>query len=115
MDTSRGLYFSHTMLTLAAATQKQGIALAPRFMIEDYLASGTLAIVDERELVTPAGYYVVWPTRANPAITVLTGPEHPSRIALPVAPEVAITDWTPQPPLEGVDRWPLARQRVTTH
>ena len=68
VDTARGLYFSHTMLTLAAAAQKQGIALAPRFMIEDDLAAGTLAIVDERELVTPTGYYVVWPTRANLSI-----------------------------------------------
>ena len=69
VDSSRGLYFSHTMLTLAAATQRQGIALAPRFMIEDDLREGILRVVDERELVTPAGYYAVWPSNRDLSAT----------------------------------------------
>jgi LysR family glycine cleavage system transcriptional activator len=69
VDASRGLYFSHTMLTLAAAVQRQGIALAPRFMVQDDLDAGVLRVVDERELVTPAGYYVVWPSHANLSAT----------------------------------------------
>jgi LysR family glycine cleavage system transcriptional activator len=65
VDTARGLYFSHTMLALAAAMQRQGVALAPRFMVQDDLEGRALQVIDERELVTPAGYYVVWPSHAN--------------------------------------------------
>jgi LysR family glycine cleavage system transcriptional activator len=65
VDTSHGLYFSHTILALASALQGQGVALAPRFMVEDELAARTLTVVDERELVTGSGYYVVWPMAAS--------------------------------------------------
>lgn len=61
IDTTRGLYFSHTLLALTSAMQGQGVALAARFMIEEELAAKTLVVLDERELVTGSGYYVVWP------------------------------------------------------
>lgn len=61
IDTTRGLYFSHTMLALTAALQGQGVALTPRFLVEEELGSRALSVVDARELVTGSGYYLVWP------------------------------------------------------
>jgi LysR family transcriptional regulator, glycine cleavage system transcriptional activator len=61
VDATRGLHFSHTMLALAAAKQGQGVALAPRFLVEDELRQGALVVVDTLKIVTPYGYHVVWP------------------------------------------------------
>ena len=61
VDATRGLHFSHTMLVLAAARQGQGVALAPKFLLEDELRSGALVVVDPQEAVVPYSYYLVWP------------------------------------------------------
>ena len=61
VDATRGLHFSHTMLVLAAARQGQGVALAPRFLLEEELRSGALVIVDPLEAVVPYSYHLVWP------------------------------------------------------
>ncbi len=61
IDTAKGLYFSHTMLALASAMQGQGIALTPRYFVEEELDDKRLVIVDARELVTGIGYWIAWP------------------------------------------------------
>ena len=60
VDATRGLHLSHTMLVLGAAKQAQGVALVPRFLVEDELAAGSLARADDYELQVPIGYYLVW-------------------------------------------------------
>lgn len=60
MDVARGLYFSHTILALSSTLQGQGVTLVPRFMVREELDSGTLEVVDTRELKTGSGYYLAW-------------------------------------------------------
>ena len=60
VDATRGLHLSHTMLVLGAAKQAQGVALVPRFLVEDELAADTLALADDFELQVPIGYHLAW-------------------------------------------------------
>ena len=73
VDVARGLFFSHTMLALDAASDGQGIALAPPCMAERELARGTLTVVDPRGYAPGPGIWLAWPRRGlrtlSPAAT----------------------------------------------
>ena len=73
VDVARGLFFSHTMLALDAASDGQGIALAPPCMAERELARGTLTVVDPRGYAPGTGIWLAWPRRGlrtlSPAAT----------------------------------------------
>ena len=73
VDVARGLFFSHTMLALDAASEGQGIALAPPCMAERELARGTLTVVDPRGYAPGSGIWLAWPRRGlrtlSPAAT----------------------------------------------
>lgn len=73
VDVARGLFFSHTMLALDAASEGQGVALAPPCMAERELARGTLAVVDPRGYAPGSGIWLAWPRRGlrtlSPAAT----------------------------------------------
>lgn len=73
VDVARGLFFSHTMLALDAASEGQGVALAPACMAERELARGTLTIVDPRGYAPGSGIWLAWPRRGlrtlSPAAT----------------------------------------------
>ena len=69
VDVARGLFFSHTMLALDAASEGQGIALAPPCMAERELARGTLAIVDPRGYAPGSGIWLAWPRRGLRTLT----------------------------------------------
>ena len=60
IDASRGLFFSHEMLTHDAALSGQGIALANPFLIEPELSAGRLTIAVDAPLITGKRYLVVW-------------------------------------------------------
>jgi hypothetical protein len=49
----------------------------------------------------------VWPSRTNPTLRVLTGPEAPSRLVVPAAPDDVVAPFTPEPQKPGADRAPL--------
>jgi LysR family glycine cleavage system transcriptional activator len=73
VDVARGLFFSHTMLALDAASEGQGVALAPLPMVERELARGALVIVDPRAYAPGTGIYLSWPRKGlrtlSPAAT----------------------------------------------
>jgi putative CocE/NonD family hydrolase len=58
-----------------------------------------------RVSVSGADFPRIWPTTTTPTIRLLTGP---SRLGIPIAPEAAVADYAPAPPLEDVDRFPRA-------
>jgi LysR family glycine cleavage system transcriptional activator len=60
VDVASGLHFSHTVMTIAAALDDQGVALAPRIFVEEELADGRLVAVDTKPYVTGVGLYLVW-------------------------------------------------------
>lgn len=68
-DRERGMYFSHAMLTLTAAIQDQGVALASPALVAAELADGRLVVVDRRPLRTGLGYHLAWP---RPSIRTLS-------------------------------------------
>ena len=63
VDVARGLFFSHTMLALDAASEGQGVALAPLCLADRELARGALTIVDPRPFAPGTGIYLAWPRR----------------------------------------------------
>jgi LysR family glycine cleavage system transcriptional activator len=63
VDVARGLFFSHTMLALDAASEGQGVALAPLCLVDRELARGALTIVDPRPFAPGTGIYLAWPRR----------------------------------------------------
>jgi len=73
VDVARGLFFSHTMLALDAASEGQGVALAPLCLADRELARGALTIVDPRPFAPGTGIYLAWPRRGlrtlSPAAT----------------------------------------------
>ncbi len=63
VDVARGLFFSHTMLALDAASEGQGVALAPPCLAERELARGALTVVDPRGYAPGTGIWLAWPRR----------------------------------------------------
>jgi LysR family glycine cleavage system transcriptional activator len=69
VDVARGLFFSHTMLALDAASEGQGVALAPLCMADRELARGALTVVDARIFAPGTGIHLVWPRRGMRALS----------------------------------------------
>jgi LysR family glycine cleavage system transcriptional activator len=73
VDVARGLFFSHTMLALDAASEGQGVALAPPPFAERELARGALEVLDARAYAPGTGIYLAWPRKGlrtlSPAAT----------------------------------------------
>ncbi|MDU8926389.1 LysR substrate-binding domain-containing protein [Alisedimentitalea sp. MJ-SS2] len=64
------LSFNQTTLALDAATQNQGIALAPRLLAQDALAAGTLTELWQLPTDPSTGFHVLWPDkRTSPPAT----------------------------------------------
>ena len=63
VDVARGLFFSHTMLALDAASEGQGVALAPLCLADRELARGALTVVDSRVYAPGTGIHLAWPRR----------------------------------------------------
>ena len=61
VDGTRGPHFSSNILSLEAASQQLGIALALRPLVDDDLASGRLCAPFEIELKPQSAYYLVCP------------------------------------------------------
>ncbi len=64
IDVARGLYFSHTMMTLDAAVDGQGVTLSPRCLAEREMARKQLVQVDPRSYLPGRGYYLAWANRS---------------------------------------------------
>lgn len=60
VDVASGLHFSHTVMTIAAALDDQGVALVPPIFVEEELADGRLVAVDRQPYVTGFGWYLAW-------------------------------------------------------
>ncbi|MBR9843439.1 MAG: LysR family transcriptional regulator [Rhodobacteraceae bacterium] len=60
------LSFNQTALAIDAATNGQGIALAPRLLVEEALSQGYLRSVWQAP-TRPMGFYIVHPSGPNPA------------------------------------------------
>jgi len=58
------MWFSHIAMALAAAKQKQGIALGWHMMVKNDLLMGDLVRLDNSELATTYNYYLVAPNRS---------------------------------------------------
>jgi LysR family glycine cleavage system transcriptional activator len=73
VDVARGMFFSHTMLALDSAIDGQGVALAPRCLIERELQQRLLVLLAPRGYVTGTGIHLAWPRRGlrslSPAAT----------------------------------------------
>ena len=61
VDATRGPHFSSNILSLEAASQKLGVALALRPLVNDDIASGRLAAPFDIEVKPPGSYYLVCP------------------------------------------------------
>jgi LysR family glycine cleavage system transcriptional activator len=62
IDVSRGSYFSHGMMALAAAAEGEGIALASYCLIEAAVRDGRLEVVESRAVPTGTSYWLAWPS-----------------------------------------------------
>jgi len=71
VDGSRGPHFSSNILSLEAASQKLGVALALRPLVDADIASGRLAAPFKVELKPQSAYYLVCPEviAGRPAVT----------------------------------------------
>lgn len=69
VDVARGLYFSHTMMTLDAAVDGQGVTLSPRCLAERELQHGQLVQVEPRSYLPGRGYYLAWARRGLRALS----------------------------------------------
>lgn len=73
IDVARGLFFSHTMMALDAASEGQGVALAPPPFAERELAGGALVVLDAHAYAPGTGVHLAWPRRGlrtlSPAAT----------------------------------------------
>ena len=61
VDSTRGPHFSSNILSLEAASQKLGVALALRPLVDDDIASGRLCAPFKVELKPQSAYYLVCP------------------------------------------------------
>src|SRR6267142_1290130 len=61
VDGSRGPHFSSNILSLEAASQKLGVALALKPLVDDDIASGKLCAPFQMELKPQSAYYLVCP------------------------------------------------------
>ena len=75
VDGSRGPHFSSNILSLEAASQKLGVALALRPLIDADLASGRLCSRSTSELKPRSAYYLVCPEviAERPAVQAFRG------------------------------------------
>lgn len=67
-----GPRFEHFHMVIRAAASKMGIALLPRFLVEEELASGELVALDTHLSRSNGDYYFVYPQakRANPNLQI---------------------------------------------
>ena len=67
-----GPRFEHFHMVIRAAAAKMGIALLPRFLVEEELASGELITLSDNLVRSNGHYYFVYPQskRANPNLQV---------------------------------------------
>lgn len=67
-----GPRFEHFHMVIRAAASKMGIALLPRFLVEEELASGELVTLDDQLIQSNGDYYFVYPQskRANPNLQI---------------------------------------------
>ncbi|MCT4656609.1 MAG: transcriptional regulator GcvA [Cohaesibacter sp.] len=67
-----GPRFEHFHMVIRAAASKMGIALLPRFLVEEELASGELVALDTHLTRSNGDYYFVYPQskRANPNLQI---------------------------------------------
>lgn len=56
-----GLEFDQFATMLKATSFGAGVALMPRYLVENELAEGTLVTVDNAEMMNIGAYYLVWP------------------------------------------------------
>lgn len=65
----RMMQFNQTALAMDAAANGQGIALAPRLLLDDAISKGTLVSLWQDESADQSGYYIVHPVsrKANAA------------------------------------------------
>ncbi|SPA30858.1 putative transcriptional regulator, LysR family [Cupriavidus taiwanensis] len=61
VNAMRGARFDHHSMVIAAARAGLGIGLVPRFLVEEYLASGQLVSPVARSLRSTSAYYLVQP------------------------------------------------------
>lgn len=63
-----GPRFEHFHMVIRAAASKMGIALLPRLLVEEELASGQLALLDRQPVKSRGNYHFAYPQnkRANP-------------------------------------------------
>lgn len=63
-----GPRFEHFHMVIRAAASKMGIALLPRFLVEEEIAAGELVALDDQITRSNGDYYFVYPQskRANP-------------------------------------------------
>ena len=66
-----GIRFDHFYMMIQAAIAGLGVALLPRFLVNEELASGRLIVVASHELESSAAYWLVYPeSKAHlPAVT----------------------------------------------
>ncbi len=64
---SRGMHFSHSYLTLDAATAGQGVAMASSVLAGTALMEGSLLPLDERWLPGPYAYRLLYPRDRPPS------------------------------------------------
>lgn len=65
IDAQRGPHFSNAVLALEAAQSGQGVALAPRPLIESRLREGSLTIPFDIGVPSPSTYFLVVPEMAS--------------------------------------------------
>jgi DNA-binding transcriptional LysR family regulator len=56
-----GTQFDHFYMMIQAAIVGLGVALLPRFLVRDELASGRLVVAADHELKTSSAYWLVYP------------------------------------------------------
>ena len=69
VDASRGLHFSHTVMTIAAALEGQGVALVPPQFVETELREHRLVTLGSTAHTTGAGLWVVWSTARDTSLS----------------------------------------------
>jgi LysR family glycine cleavage system transcriptional activator len=73
LQPSASLSFDHTYLALEAALDGLGVAMGPRYLVQDDIDAGKLAVIFPRLLAPSSGYFFVYETRrhGDPAIVAL--------------------------------------------
>jgi LysR family glycine cleavage system transcriptional activator len=59
----RGARFDHFYMMIQAAIAGLGVALLPRFLVQDELLSGRLVVAADHELKTSSAYWLVYPEK----------------------------------------------------